>query len=301
VLRRGLLWRDDVSLPSVLDSLAAEGVPHTLVAADEVGRFFPGLRPDGRDAVWQQDAGPVLARAAIDAQASLLAMARGRLLIGPVIRGIDTTGDGVVLHAEDGRSFDADVAVLAPGPGAGRLLAELGITLALHPVLEQVCHVGRASDTDDLPCLFEGPMGDEPGMYAMPTPGRGYKLGIDRPLRDWHEDDRDRVPDPDVTAAISARVVRTFTDLDPTVLDAQVCTWTDSPDGRFVIDRLEGGRIVVACGDSGEGFKFSALMGLILADLAEGHPIDQDVASFGLGRFGPDGGGAITGTHVLGR
>jgi sarcosine oxidase len=300
LLRRGLLWRDDVSVPGVLEALTAEDVEFAVVDPGDVGRFFPGLRPDGRPAVWQETAGPVLAREAIDAQVGLLAMARGRILIGPVIRDIDVRGDDVVVHAEDGRTFDADVVVLAPGPGAGPLLARLGVELALRPVLEQVCHVGRGSDTDGLPCLYDGPSGDEPGMYAMPTPGRGYKLGIDRPLRDWDEDDRDRVPDPGVSEAISARVVRSFEGLDPTVLDAQVCSWTDSPDGRFVIDTLADGRVVVACGDSGEGFKFSALMGIVLADLAEGHPVDADVATFGLARF--DGGApASASTHVLGR
>ncbi len=300
ILRRGLLWRDDVSVPEVTKALVAEGVAFTAVAPDDVGRFFPGLRSDGRPAVWQDSAGPVLARAAIDAQAGLLAMAHGRILIGPVIREIDTDGDGVVLRAEDGRTFDADVVVLAPGPGAAPLLAQLGVDLPLHAVLEQVCHVGRGTDTEGLPALFDGPSGDEPGMYGMPTPGRGYKFGVDQPLRDWHEDDRDRVPDPGVSAAISARVVRSIDGLDPTVLDAQVCTWTDSPDGRFVIDTLAGGRVVVACGDSGEGFKFSALMGIVLADLAEGQPPDDDVAAFGLARFAA-GGPAPGFTHSLGR
>ncbi len=299
LLRRGLLWRDDVSGPAVAAALAGEGVAHTVVEPGDVGRFFPGLRPDGRAGVWQETAGPVLARDALDAQAALFAMARGRLVVGPVVRDVDTSSDHVVLRAEDGREFHADVAVLAPGPGAGPLLAGLGIAVPFRPVLEQVCHVGIPPGTDSMPCLYDGPMGDEPGMYAMPTPGRGYKLGIDLPVREWREDDVDRVPIPDVSAAISARVVRNFTDLDPTVLDAQVCTWTDSPDGRFVIDTVADGRVVVAAGDSGEGFKFSALMGLVLADLAEGTPADPDVASFGLSRFRD--GVAVTGPHVLGR
>ena len=67
-------------------------------------------------------------------------------------------------------------------------------------------------------------------------------------------------------------------------LDAQVHSWTASPDRRFVLDALPGG-VVLACGDSGEGFKFSALMGPLLADLAEGRTPDADVASFGLARF----------------
>jgi sarcosine oxidase len=300
ILRRGLMWRDEVTTPRVIEALDSVGVPYTVVDARDVAMFFPGLRPDGRVGVWQETAGPVLARAALDAQAALFAMARGRLVIGPVVREIDLAGDGVALRAEDGRTFEADVVVLAAGPGMGVLLPQLGIDVALRPVLEQVCHVGRGSATDDLPALYDGPLGAEPGMYGMPTPGRGYKLGIDQPLREWTEDDLDRVPDAAVSAAISARVARNFADLDPGVLDAQVCSWTDSPDGRFVIDSVADGRVLVAFGDSGEGFKFSALMGLILADLAEGRAADADVATLSLARFA-DGSGAVTAPHVLGR
>jgi glycine/D-amino acid oxidase-like deaminating enzyme len=46
---------------------------------------------------------------------------------------------------------------------------------------------------------------------------------------------------------------------------------------------------VLACGDSGTGFKFSALMGELLADLAEGAGPDPDVAAFSIARFGPLG------------
>jgi sarcosine oxidase len=134
-------------------------------------------------------------------------------------------------------------------------------------------------------------------MYTMPTPGVGYKLGLDRPVRDLLPGDEDRTPDDTLTELIVERVRRDLGALTPHALDAQVCSWTMSPDGRFIIDRLPGG-VVVACGDSGEGFKFSALMGLVLADLAEGETPDDDVASFSLERFAE---GVELREHVLGR
>jgi sarcosine oxidase len=299
-LRRGLLWRDDVSVPSVRSSLAGEGVDHTVVDAADVDRFFPGLRPDGRDAVWQADAGPVLAAESLAAQHELLLAAGGVVEVGPVVRNVEVGPQGVRLDAEDGRSRDADVVVLAPGPGAGPLLASLGVDLALSPRLEQVVHFGDPADpaaADELPCLYDGALGDVPGIYAMPTPGRGYKIGMDRPLRMWTENDLDRTPDPGLTDVLAQRVRRDLTGVVAHALDAQVCCWTDSPDGRFVIDTLPGG-VVIACGDSGEGFKFSALMGIVLADLAEGRTPDPDVAAFGLARFRRGDGAA---PHVLGR
>ena len=282
-LRRGLLWRDGPALADVEAALTAAGVDHEVVAAGEVGRRFPGLRPDGRDAVWQAEAGPVLAAESMAAQAALFVDAGGTTIIGPRVTEVGVRSAGVRVHCDDGSALDADAVVLAPGPGAGPLLAGLGIDLPLRPVLEQVVHVGGPGDTD-LPCLYDGPAGEQPAMYAMPTPGIGYKLGLDRQLRELVDGDVDRTPDPDLTALAADRVRRDLPSLRAVVIDATVCSWTESPDHRFVIDTLPGG-IVIACGDSGEGFKFSALMGLVLADLATGGTADADVATFGLARF----------------
>lgn len=180
-----------------------------------------------------------------------------------------------------------------------------------------------------------------PGLYAMPTPGVGYKIGLDAPVRfiggEEREgedeeafeprvacDDLSREPSARASAAIEARARECLPGLlsssssfptehrkarDAVVHSAQVCTWTDSPDGRFVVDALAGGRVVVAAGCSGEGFKFSALMGIVLADLAQGKGAadDEDVASFGLKRFEgvpalrDGGGGGRAERRVLGR
>jgi glycine/D-amino acid oxidase-like deaminating enzyme len=279
-LRRGLLWRDD-SPRCVADALAAEGVPHEVVAAAEVARFFPGLRPDGRDAVWQVDAGTVLAAVSMRAQAALFARAGGASVFGRVAREVRTTPGGVRVVFADGGFLDADTAVLAPGPGAAALLATVGVDLALRSRLEQVSHFGRPAQTGALPCLIDGP---DLGVYAMPTPGVGYKVGLSHRERDLVEGDEDRTPDPARVRATADYVRATLTAVDPEPLDAQVCSMTDAPDGRFVIDSLPGG-IAIACGDCGEGFKFSALIGIVLADLAEGATPDADVAVFGLRRF----------------
>jgi sarcosine oxidase len=300
-LRRGLLWRDDESLAAVTTALSGEGVPFRHVPAEAVATVFPGLRADGRDGIWQDDAGPVLAARSLAAQTQLFESGGGVLDVGPVVTDVRTTPNGVAVDLEDRRSLEADVAVLAPGPGAPALLERLGVDLPLRPRLEQVVHFAdpdSPSASDELACLFDGPWGDEPGMYAMPTPGVGYKIGLDHPIRDLHPGDDDRTPDDALLARITRRVRRDLTALPVRAVDAQVCSWTDSPDGRFIIDTLPGG-IVLACGDGGEGFKFSALMGPVLADLAEGRPADPDVATFALTRFG-DTPSPFT-PHVLGR
>ena len=294
-LRRGLLWRDGDGLADVAAALAGEGVRHEVVDADDVGQRLPGLRPDGRGAVWCDAAGPVLAAASLRAQLGLFEAAGGTLERVRV-RAVQPVAAGVRIDLDGGATRSADVAVLAPGPGARGLLDGLGVSLTLNPRLEQVVHFGDPASpeaSDDYACVVDRPHraddgSDVPNLYAMPTPGRGYKVGIDRPLRDLVEGDVDRTPSEAVTAEITRVVRRDILGVRPQPLDAQVCSWTESPDGRFVLDTLPGG-IVLACGDSGEGFKFSALMGIVLADLAEGRAPEPDVAAFSLARFATAG------------
>jgi sarcosine oxidase len=292
-LRRGLLWRDDADgVRSAVDALDGEGVKHEVVDPSDVGRHLPGLRPDSRPAVWTAEGGMVLAEVSMRAQQRRFEAAGGELVVGRQVQEVTPGPSGVRVGLDDGSALDADSVVLAPGPGAVRLLDALGVRLALRPRLEQVVHLGSPQDPaalDALACLVDRPHAGDDGddvsnLYAMPTPGRGYKVGIDRPLRDLVDGDVDRTPSEAVTRQITERVRLDITGVPAVPLDAQVHSWTASPDSRFVLDVLPGG-VVVACGDSGEGFKFSALMGPLLADLAEGRTPDPDVASFGLARF----------------
>lgn len=276
----GLLWRDH-EVSRLVATLRDQGVEHVEVDAADVGRWFPGLVPDERPAAWTPLGGVVLAAASMAAQERLFREAGGRLVLDDVV-GVDA--DRGVVELRTG-ALTADVVVAAPGPGAVTLLPMLGVDLPLAPHLEQVVHFGSVDAPhryDDLPCLFDGAYGASLGFYAMPTPGVGYKIGLDDPVRGWTPDDLDRTPSPERSRATAVEAERLGFIPDP-VLDAQICSWTDSPDGVFVVDRV--GRVVLACGDSGAGFKFSALMGEILADLAEGEEPDEDVASLGLHRF----------------
>jgi sarcosine oxidase len=301
-LQRGLLWRDDESLPALVSTMGGLGLDHTHVTSNDVGRYFPGLRPDGRDSVWQRDAGVVLAAESLQAQERLFVRGGGAREFGREATDIVPTGNGVRVEFTEGNPLEAETAVVAAGPGAAGLLPGLGVDIPLHAYLEQVVHFGDPSNrnaTDGYPCLFDGPSADRPGIYAMPSPGVGYKVGLDTPLRDYEAADPDRSPDAGRTTLIRDRVRADLAAVTPTVLDAQVCSWTDSPDGKFVLDTLDSG-VVIACGDSGEGFKYSALMGEVLADLAEGRTPDDDIADLGLARFA-DGVPEKPGPHVLGR
>lgn len=280
--RTGLLWRDDESLPAVAESLASIGQPVERIGADRVGEVFTGLRPDGRDALLVEQAGVVHADRLLGGALRAFVAAGGEYLPDSRVVRIEPGSTSARAILADGTAHEAEQLLLAAGPGTAELLPGLGLRLPLPPYIEQVVYLGDPALTPpapDLPGLVDCPIGDAPGIYAMPNGSAGYKVGLDQPLRSLAGgtlgDDLDRTPVPERTETIRARIERDLTAIPPTVLGAQVCTWTDSGDGDFAVGRTHP-TVVLACGDSGEGFKYAAFMGEYLADLVVGGAGDPE-------------------------
>lgn len=284
LLTRGLLWRDAGSSKDVAQALAAEDVEHRWVEPNDVGQYFPGLAPTGIAAVFQPEAGTVLADVAMSAQHRRFVTAGGSLILDRVTR-VDGSGGEPVVRTAGGLALAADKVIIAAGPWSAPLLADLGHQVKLWPQLEQVTYLEGIPGWEQAPAWFEGDSSAGVSLYGMPTPGLGYKIGLEQSVRPFDPADTDRSPDPALAAEAARRASAAF-GVPVTASSAQVCTWTMSADGLFILDTLNDDSVIVACGDSGEGFKFSALMGMILADLALG---DTPVAScemFALSRFG---------------
>jgi sarcosine oxidase len=66
--------------------------------------------------------------------------------------------------------------------------------------------------------------------------------------------------------------------------------YTDTPDFNFAVGLHPACELVsVACGFSGHGFKFSPVIGEILADLAESGATGHPIGPLSPLRFGPTG------------
>ena len=69
-----------------------------------------------------------------------------------------------------------------------------------------------------------------------------------------------------------------FPGLDPRPVHSEACLYTMSPDGDFVLDRIDG--VIVCGGYSGHAFKFGPLLGRLIADLAQGRPLPPEADRF---------------------
>ena len=102
--------------------------------------------------------------------------------------------------------------------------------------------------------------------YAVP----GFKIGKYHHLQESVDaDDVDRTCYAEDEAILREGIQRYFPDADGPTLAMKVCMFTNSPDEHFIIDRFhDAPSVVLAAGFSGHGFKFSSVVGEILADLA---------------------------------
>jgi sarcosine oxidase len=183
----------------------------------------------------------------------------------------------------------AERAIVAAGPWIKRLLPGLPVPLR---VTRQV--VGWFAPSD--PALFarercpvfmiENPDGMFYGFPAGPRPGIKF-------AKHHHADEAvdpsaaarpmDGADEAVLRSALAAHVPAA----NGTLLDAQTCRYTMTPDGDFIVDRLPSApAVIVASPCSGHGFKFAPVVGEILADLVTQGATRHDISRFRLARFG---------------
>ena len=188
---------------------------------------------------------------------------------------VDPFGDRARVITDAG-PITADAVVVAAGGWLPRLpgLERFGIRLPRLQVTAQapvhfairpgfsfpsyVHHVG--SDAVDHTFAY--------GAYGLESPGEGVKVGLDS--MDVVDDISLRsldVPESAIEAAASyAR--RWLPGADADIASAVSCLFTMTDDSHFILDRR--GPIVVASPCSGHGFKFTPMLGAIIAEVALG-------------------------------
>ncbi|WP_375385507.1 FAD-dependent oxidoreductase [uncultured Microbacterium sp.] len=265
-------------LVPVADAIREGGFAADLLPRGEATSRWPGFRFDG-DVLYTPDAGRLNPAAAVTA---LLdgAVARGAAVSWRTrvedLRVVDD--DRVQLTVQDAaatRVLHARRVVVAAGAWSESLLAQLAVPSLprLRVTQEQPAHFAVRDESLNWPGFNHGPAVDDPatswfltGVYGMLSPGEGVKAGWHAAGPEIHPDRRSYVPDPTLTAAIVRYAREWLPGVDPDTFTETTCTYTSTPDSRFFLERI--GPIVIGAGFSGHGFKFTPVIGRVLADLA---------------------------------
>lgn len=260
---------DAATIHALAAALDAAAAPYELLSPEAAGRQWPGMRFDVA-VLSQPDGGRCLAdrtlRALHDRAGELGADLR--FAVGPA--SVRASGDGAVVRAGD-QEWRAGAVVVTAGPWMAKVLADGGLAARRPPlrvVQDQVQHFRpRAGDRPGSWPSFVHHR--EPWHYGLATPHEGVKVACGAASVDVDPDARP-LRDPRLEQAVVDYVADWLPGLDPTPHGPALCLSTLTPSRGFVVDRV--GPIVIGSPCSGHGFKFTPLVGRLLADLALGRP-----------------------------
>jgi sarcosine oxidase len=268
---------------SSAQALEAAGVAFEYLAAEAVAERWPALRPaPGTEIFVQEDGGVCMAERTVRAQARLAAGAGATVLEGTAVESIVATGTGAEVRTA-GETFRAPVVVVAAGPWAGGLLRSAGIDLPLVPSFEQVTYFAL-EEPSRLPTVIDWDVSPPRTPYTVPNPEEPghFKVALHMSGPPVDADARSFEPDPDRVRRVRAYAAERFA---PHRAEGgtDTCLYTNTPDEHFVLDRR--GPVVIGSPCSGHGFKFTPLIGRILADLATAQPTPLPIERFLVSRF----------------
>lgn len=265
---------DNPEMAQTEDALASNAVPFERLTAGEVAGRFPALRLDsGQYAIYQADSGLLKASACVRAQMRLALEAGATLREHSPVTLADVAGFDRVL--------------VAAGAWTSSLLPQLSLPLTV--TRQFYAHLLPAKSPEHfevgaLPVWIDADThwygfprhGDLPGVKLAAHDG-GERAAADAVRRD--ADDADRAP-------LRAYAACRLPDLSPSIAFEKVCLYTKAPDEDFLLGAIPacpGAWFCSAC--SGHGFKFTVLMGRILADWALGRTLPFDANRFRATRF----------------
>jgi sarcosine oxidase len=266
-------------------SMDVHGVAYDVLDADAVGDRWPAFDlPEGTTAVHQDRTGIVPAAAGTAAMARRAGELGATLHYNTRVAAIVPRADGVDLVTTDGVISAGRVVVTADAWTAG-LLAPLGVDLPLTVTEEQVTYFAPAQPAEFRPDVFPVWIWmDEPSYYGFPTYGEDtVKAAQDCGGPIVTGDDRSARPDDGMRERLSNFMDRVIPGCGPPIRSKR-CLYTLTPDRDFVIDRLPGFPCVTVGLGAGHGFKFAALFGRLLTDVAVEGESRYDLPAFRLDR-----------------
>ncbi len=262
-------------------------IDHEILDTMELRERFPQfIIRDGDIGYYEPNAGFLRAEECLTAQLSLAAKYAAQINMNERVVSFSEGRDGVTVKTNLGE-YTADRLIISAGPWLSRLLEEK--YQKLFTVHRQVMYWFDIDGPVEsfLPDKFPIFIWHLNGFPALDGPHGGLKIAcaddelvssVDETSRDVSEEEKQSAYDTFIAPNIrglSSRCVR-----------AVPCLYTLTPDHDFVIDQHpEHPSVILASPCSGHGFKHSAAVGEILAELVIDGISTIDIDGFKLARF----------------
>jgi sarcosine oxidase len=263
-------------------------LPHEMLSSAQIRKRFPAFAAsDDVTGVWEPRAGILFPELAIETH---LELAEGRgahfRFNNPVISW-EAHPAGIHVHAEF-EDFIARQLVLSPGAWMNYLSPPLSLPLSVERQgLFWFEPVGNSAAFQPDRCpIFIWEYGLHQFFYGFPDLGDGIKIGIHHQGQPTEPMLLDRVVNPLETKAAHDLLRRFLPQAAGALKSTAVCMYTNTPDEHFILDRHPAHpQVIIASPCSGHGFKFSPVIGEIIANMITGKPTSFDLGLFKVNRF----------------
>ena len=315
-----LFWKCGLMLAGLPDSEAISGArlsasQHGLtienLSASAATQRWPGFRvPDAFDAVFEPDAGFLKVEDCVRTHLDRATAHGATLLFDEPVVSWSSTGREVHVRTAT-REFLAASLVITAGSWAASVLADLKLPLqVLRKPIFWFETTSSAYNLDaSMPTFYfemspdlvaRTPTSERPDVgvrathetastfYGFPSlDGHVLKVAqhsggelVSDPLlvdRQLHDSD---------VQSIANFLQTCLPNVRPQPARHSTCLYTVTPDRHFIVDRHpEFPNVVIGCGFSGHGFKFTSVLGRVFADLATAGRTDLPIGFLSLGRF----------------
>lgn len=263
-------------LQTTIDAAVKFDIKHRVLNAAQIAEEFPQFEPNGDERGYFEDAAGLLRpERCVATQLDLAGKLGAELRLNERAIRVEKHGGGIRVVTDKGE-YSAGKVIVSAGPWVSDFLDDA--RPSIFQVYRQVLHwfdVSSAYEqysTGNFP-IFIWSFGRWPGdfVYGFPAiDGRdgGLKVASEEYRVTTSPEYVDRtVPIEESSAIFRNYVSGKLRGVEENCVKAAVCLYTSTPDSNFVIDWINDNVLLVsAC--SGHGFKHSAAIGEIAAELA---------------------------------
>jgi len=263
---------------------------------NEVSIRFPQFQlPPNFEALFEPDAGFLTPESAIRLYTRQAAVHGAEIHSNERVTVWKEDANGIVVTT-DKNSYQCNRLIITAGAWTGKIIPQLSNKIKI--TRQFVAWVNPTNWSDfimgNFPCWL---LADDtmPGCYygfpilsedKFGEPG-GMKIAHHYPASQTDPDNVNRQITAEDENDLRYVTHKYFKQPSHTILSYKICLYANSPDEDFIIDKVPGygEKVVIACGFSGHGFKFSSVIGEILADLATEGETNLSIDFLRLKRF----------------
>jgi sarcosine oxidase len=272
------------------------GIAHRLLDSAEIRKQFPQFKLKGNErGYFEEKAGFLRPELCIEAQLELAQRYGASLAFNEKVLAFSVSNKATVVVKTDRGDYETENAIIAAGPWVTQLLGEK--SSQYFAIYRQVLYwfdvegsISMFEPSNFSIWIWEFGTAVEDLMYGFPAVDGaqgGVKIAFEQYKTATTPDTvSGKVSKQEIEEMYKRYVQPHFVALSERCVKAVTCLYTVTPDHSFVIDRHpDYPQVVIASPCSGHGFKHSAAVGEVLAQIVTEGRSEINVSAFSFKRF----------------